>query len=222
MAITKVDGNLIKDNTIEENNILNSSITANKLAADAVTETKIADGAVTETKIATGVLNGLITEVDSWIISAATDTLSAADRVPISGSWNRMDTQTYALAPSTVGTGLTESGGIFSFPSTGIYMLQWKIELSPITTVSGNSCYVILELTEDDGSTYTSGERIWYDFNSNFARFQQAQTTIVEVSDISNDKFRFITDMAQGSLNYYVVGSTTERRSYFHCTKIRE
>lgn len=160
------------------------------------------------------------TDFDAWIIDT-TDTLSTDDRSPISGNWSRMDTGTIDLDPSKVGTGLTESTGVFSFPSTGIYMLQWKIELSPITTVSGNSAYVYLQLTDDNGSNYTNGERIWYDFNSNFSRYQQAQTTFVEVSNVSNDKFRFITDMAQGSLSYYVIGSSTERRSYFYCTKIR-
>jgi hypothetical protein len=65
----------------------------------------------------TGISAG-ITEADQWRITSN----FSGDAVPIASNWERNDTDF-----SKIGTGLTESSGIFSFPSTGIYlvMAEW-------------------------------------------------------------------------------------------------
>ena len=60
---------------------------------------------------------GGITEVDQWRITA-NSTGGSAD---LTANWERNDSTGFAK----IGTGLTESSGIFTFPSTGIYLIRF-------------------------------------------------------------------------------------------------
>ena len=57
-----------------------------------------------------------ITEIDTWRITANI----TSDASPITGTWERNDTDY-----SVVGTGMSQSSGIFTFPSAGV----WRIPL---------------------------------------------------------------------------------------------
>ena len=57
---------------------------------------------------------------DKWRISSAlTGVQSTTD---ITANWERVDTDGYGQ----LGTGMTESSGIFTFPSTGIYLIDFR------------------------------------------------------------------------------------------------
>ena len=87
---------------------------------------------------------GGITEADQWrITSNHTPGGSAAI---ISSNWERVDTDGFGH----IGTGMSESSGIFTFPSTGFYLINmnfWYAELdtdyivSYIYTTTDNSSY---------------------------------------------------------------------------------
>ena len=62
------------------------------------------------------VTNG-ITEADQWRLTANSNTGSNSD---ITSNWERND----GTGATYIGTGLTESSGIFSFPSTGKYLIN--------------------------------------------------------------------------------------------------
>ena len=83
------------------------------IAANAVATAKIADGAVTSTK-STGL--GGLAMADEWRV--ASDNGETNDSV-ISG-WERNDTEF-----SQIGTGMTQSSGVFTFPATGIYKVEF-------------------------------------------------------------------------------------------------
>ena len=57
-----------------------------------------------------------ITEVDEWRFTSSFARQSTAD---ITSNWERSDT-----IFSKIGTGMSESSGIFSFPSTGIWLVH--------------------------------------------------------------------------------------------------
>jgi hypothetical protein len=59
-----------------------------------------------------------ITMADSWRLTADTNSGTDAD---VTTNWERTDTDGYG----NIGTGLTESSGIFSFPQTGIYFIDY-------------------------------------------------------------------------------------------------
>jgi hypothetical protein len=90
-----------------------------------VTTAKIGSGAVTTAKLLTsakmfsGFANG-ITMADQWRLTTTTNSGSDAD---ITTNWERADNDNW----SGIGTGLTESSGIFSFPQTGIYLINFVV-----------------------------------------------------------------------------------------------
>ena len=59
---------------------------------------------------------GGITEADQWRLNADSNTGSNAF---VTANWERNDTSGF----SKIGTGLSESSGVFSFASTGIYLI---------------------------------------------------------------------------------------------------
>ena len=83
------------------------------IAANAVATAKLADGAVTSTK-STGL--GGLAMADEWRV--ASDNGETNDST-ISG-WERNDTEF-----SQIGTGMTQSSGVFTFPATGIYKVEF-------------------------------------------------------------------------------------------------
>ena len=83
------------------------------LANNAVATGKIADNAVTSAK--SSGLGGL-TMVDQWRLSSD----SGENNGVIDSYWERCDSYGFG----GLGTGMTESSGVFTFPSTGIYRID--------------------------------------------------------------------------------------------------
>ena len=57
---------------------------------------------------------------DMWRISTSLNGVQSA--TDITSNWERVDTDGYGQ----IGTGMTESSGIFTFPSTGIYSIDFR------------------------------------------------------------------------------------------------
>jgi len=66
------------------------------------------------TTLASAAESGL-TEADHWRVTSS----FTGSATPITSNWERSDTAGFGY----LGTGLTESSGIFTFPSTGIYII---------------------------------------------------------------------------------------------------
>jgi len=76
-------------------------------------------GGSTLPALAGGSLTGVgITEADQWRITTSFNGSSN----PITANWERNDT-----VFDKIGTGMSESSGIFTFPSTGIYKVEFLI-----------------------------------------------------------------------------------------------
>ena len=105
-----------------------------------------------ETTSAGGTLTGNWTgkvglqEADQWRVNTAF-TMSTSGAF-ITSNWERVDTDNFGK----IGTGMTESSGIFSFPSTGIWKIDWfyttlntagdsKYNDAKITVTTNNSSY---------------------------------------------------------------------------------
>ena len=100
----------------------NGTVDADTLASNAVTTVKIANSAVTSTK--TSGIGGL-SMADIWRLSSG-GTLGTDSITYFTSNWERADT----YSSGQLGSGMTESSGNFTFPSTGIYqvtaMMQFK------------------------------------------------------------------------------------------------
>jgi len=79
-----------------------------------ISSAKIATGAITSAKLASGV--GVIAEADQWRL--ITDV--SADTSPVT-AWERVDT----AGQEKLGTGMTLSSGLFTYPSTGLWLVTY-------------------------------------------------------------------------------------------------
>ncbi len=107
---------------------------------------------------------------------------------------------------SVLGTGMTQSSGIFTFPSTGYWYITFILQATNASTADniGNNIQVTT-----NNSTYT----VISDGNSHSAGAAQSQNvtvicnTIIDVTSVSDVKVKFATQSIQGSTEIY--GSTT-------------
>jgi hypothetical protein len=93
------------------------TVTTAKIGSGAVTTAKIADANVTSAKMFSTFKNG-ITETDQWRLTA--DFSTGGDNF-LTTNLERVDNTGFGY----IGTGMTESSGVFTFPSTGIYLVNF-------------------------------------------------------------------------------------------------
>ena len=158
------------------------SVTTAKLGDSSVTTAKITDGAITSAKINSSVGLG-ITEADQWRWTAN----FTGNVAPIASNWERNDTSF-----DKIGTGMTQSSGVFTFPQTGIYLINIFANMQ----LNSNSRYneITIRLSTDGGSNYSS---IAYGLthisnNTSALTYTQATTNaVIDVTNTSNFKVEF-------------------------------
>ena len=123
---------------------------------------------------------GGITEADQWRLTA--DLIGSNG--DITSNLERVNETCYAK----IGTGMSESSGIFSFPSTGLY--QITIEANVYTPTQDN-CYVALHVTLNN-SSYNEYSRAGMSASNSYEDSATA-TGFVNVTDTSNVKVKFVT-----------------------------
>ena len=135
---------------------------------------------------------------DQWRIHSEF-TFSASGSV-ITSNWERVDTDGFGQ----LGTGMTESSGVFSFPTTGIYYINF---FGTGRRNSGNDRYGQIDLqTTADNSNYGQTASFYVTAPSQYNRNTGALSFIMDVTDVSNQKFRFYQYEAWGTLIFQ--GST--------------
>jgi len=95
---------------------------------------------------------GGITEADQWRLTSNLSTSSST----LTSNLERADTDGYGK----IGTGMSESSGIFTFPSTGIYLIQYNIAAN--ATSAGDIRYAGGDIqTTTDNSSYSNAAEAW-------------------------------------------------------------
>jgi hypothetical protein len=148
-------------------------------ASGSVTNAMIVDGTIAESKLASGV--NTITEADQFRITA--DTTSDGT---VNTNWERVDTDGF----NKIGTGLTESSGIFSFPQTGLYLISVT---GLFLIASGDSTVTLsLQVTLDNSSYNTASEILIGNTGSTQCNIIGHNAHIFNVTDIINRKFQLV------------------------------
>jgi hypothetical protein len=172
----------------------------NDMLAGSIATSKLADGSTFATT------NG-ITEADNWRVT--TDFTPSGLQV-ITSNWERVDTD----AQGYIGTGMTESSGIFTFPSTGYYLVQFHAEASHTAIVT----YITagIEVTTDN-SSYSFGADANTNFYANGSRHYVTTSCmkIVDVTDTSLVKVRFSVQSAVTGVNIRGNSNSTQTSAHF-------
>ena len=181
-------------------------------ATNSITNAMITDSTITSAKL-TGVTQG-ITVADSWRITS--DGSASSSEADITANWERVDT----TGQGTVGSAMSVSSGVFTFPSTGIYLVTGSMSFYK----TGDARYVnlLMKLTTDNSSYATIAEA--YD---SISGVQGTSTyanpivyTLLDVTDTSNVKIKFAirstadtsykgnTDQSNNSFTFLRLGDT--------------
>jgi hypothetical protein len=139
---------ILKVDTIQDtagNNIINESSDTITIGASGDTVNIVG----TLQNNGSGLASG-ITEADQWRISANYSYSGSQADVDLTTNWERVDTDGFGL----IGTGMTESSGIFTFPSTGIYLITFTFFADNTTAVGNNRFVGGGAKTTLDNSTY--------------------------------------------------------------------
>ena len=150
----------------------------------------------------TGIVAG-ITEADQWRI---TTTFQVSSHDFITSNWERNDSTGYGK----LGTGMSESSGEFSFPSTGIYLV--RIVINWYADGGGVNYNRVSIQTTTDNSSYSSRAFSYSGVESSGQYNNMSAEIMFDVTDVSTHKVKF--KMLGSNTRPHVVGSTSDNRSY--------
>ena len=132
----------------------------------------------------TGISAG-ITMADQWRVTAA---FNASSSAYVTSNWERVDTDGFGQ----LGTGMTESSGEFTFPSTGIYLIDWRTRGSSSTSqYNGVKIY-----TTTDNSSYGEAANSYGHVSDNNYIFNAACFHMFDVTNTSTHKVKFQVEAA--------------------------
>tara|TARA_Y100001972_G_C7648163_1_gene325810 strand:- start:93 stop:893 length:801 start_codon:yes stop_codon:yes gene_type:complete len=248
VTTAKINADAVTDAKIADNAVVTAAInadaiTSDKIAdnavvtaainADAITGAKIADDAInsehyTDASIDTAHIGdsqvtaaktsgvGGLQEYDQWRTNSNAE-FNGSGRHYVTANWERDDNGEF----EKIGTGLSESSGVFSFPSTGKYEITWfarytnregstnraMVYIFPeISVTTNNSAYGVRaggSISNDDaGAEYYMGCQV---------------TFLFDVTNTSTHKFKVGMYQANGTT---VKGDTNTQYSYIFVKKI--
>ena len=130
-----------------------------------------------------------IEEIDMWRITSSYNSDGVSE---ITSNWERADTVGFSVK----GTGMSESSGVFSFPSTGYYQINSS---GHIFANGGARAYMGfgLRVTEDN-SSYTTRITTYGDAGGNNYYASPNFSYILRVSNTTNVKVKMFMESAAG------------------------
>ena len=194
------------DDTVTASTVNNDFIsgqTALTSAPDDTDEFLVSDAGTIKRIDYSLIKGGGITVADQYRVTA---NITAND--VITSNIERVDTSGQGF----IGSAMSESSGIFTFPSTGIYLVSMggrgdtpsaadNVALSMEVTTDNSSYNTVISAGESGGA------------NSSAKNFNIYGQSLVDVTDVSNVKVRFQTgSLSSGS---FFSGSTDRNQTYF-------
>ena len=155
-------------------------------------------------------IGGGITMADQWRITSS----FAGDANPIASNWERNDTDF-----AQIGTGLTESSGIFTFPSTGIY----RVDFQHIGTTENNNpsqyneAHIRVTTNNSSYNSRATTSSLGITTNGTNGQFSSYCSCIVDVTNTSNVKIATYVEVADNGTS--TIGGTD--RQFTGITVIR-
>ena len=211
------------DATVSTAKIVDANVTTAKLADDSVTAAKINNDIISgSTELATApadtdeflvsdagtlkridyslIKGGGIEVADNWRLSA-NYTIDSSE-TDLDSNWERVDT----TGQGFIGTAMTQSSGLFTFPSTGIYFISFDIQYYG----NDNNDYGRAVIVHNNGSgtkTHLTDNRAHYMDQERIAIHAQC---LFDCQNTSTDKIEFF---GGGNRSSTVSGSTNKNET---------
>ena len=168
----------------------------------------IAASAVTPAK---STITGGLSMVDQW---RHNETNGESNGVLT--NWERNDSTTF----SQIGTGMTESSGVFTFPSTGIYRIDWQGPCKRTDNITIYYIHTMIEGSTDSGSNWSVLARSTHHIGgANNSHGMAFCTAIFDVTNVSTHRLRLNKD-AQHPCEFQA--DTSEHRTGLTFMKLGE
>ena len=165
------------------------------------------NGTVDADTLASGLATQGIRMVDQWRLTANTS-ITASTAYFISSNWERVDSDSFGQ----LGTGMTESSGVFTFPTTGIYLVQTTTNFRNPNSNSGGYAYITV--STNGGSSFDDAA-LSLGWVSASNRYSTATCShVLDVTDTSQIKVMlkcYVTagsTVAEGNTNRTMTGMT--------------
>ena len=121
-------------------------------------------------------------------------------------NWARHSVQSWI---GNVGSAMSESSGIFTFPSTGIYMVHHTV--SGYCSGGGRTYLGMRQYySTDGGSSYNIASSGYANGYQNTAHFMGSGTVYYDVSNTSNNKIKFNIEVSDTS---QIFGSSSNKNT---------
>tara|TARA_B100000482_G_C12553313_1_gene277109 strand:- start:405 stop:1019 length:615 start_codon:yes stop_codon:yes gene_type:complete len=188
-------------------------------SADGIT--MAADGSVTFPGNATcsGTATGFgspgITEIDSWYLTSS----ASGTTDPVQNNLSRCGNSNDAF--NKLGTGMTVSSGIWTFPSTGFWLVQAHTTIVLTSGRASRDNVLSIESTENN-STYfrTAPTSVWFDNYGQDRLGGCSAQAMIDCTDTSNVKikFKFVPDDSQA----YLLGASDDYWTRFNFIRLAD
>lgn len=207
VGFAKVTSNLITGATAETSIAGGDSILIYDDSASALRK-------MTRTNFVSGL--GGLAEVDMWRQTTNTGIGSGAVRYGLTSNWERADTYSFAK----IGTGMSQSSGVFTFPSTGTYLVQFTA-LAYIGNDTMRAVNLDIIYSSDNGSNYNTVSNAEFNtFNSsNNTHGTTTASYIFNITNTTNEKLKFGI-WEQDGKSGTVQGDTSSNSTYVIFTKL--
>jgi len=179
-----------------------STINSNAITDGTIATGDIADDAVTAAKA-----SGLgISEADVWRLTTSFSGGSAN----ITSNWERADDASSGL----LGTGMTESSGAFSFPSTGIWSIRFTANYNANNT-DDRAIKATINISSDSGSNYDLVSQSYTHIpDQSVGEVYSSSTAGAFVDVTSTSTFRALFGIASLQSNVNYLGSSTYNQTW--------
>ena len=150
---------------------------------------------------------GGITVADQWRLSANKSTSNSLS--DISANLEQTDT----AGQGNLGSSMTESSGVFTFPSTGIWLVMSNATFTNVSNNNAHYCILQHEVTIDN-SNFTNTAAGYGYFNSISSTIYTTATVIdmLDVTNTSNVKIKFAARTAEAA---QLDGNTSSNQTSF-------
>ena len=142
---------------------------------------------------------GGITIADNWRLTSS----FTGDADPIASNWERTDDATFGY----IGSGMSQSSGIFTFPSTGIYRVAFTFAIySANSSGDDRGPSAKIRVSSDSGSNYddvAQTHNFVTTISSNYTHNQGTTSTFVDVTNSSNFRVKFSVDVINANTSTF-------------------